>query len=152
MLVIGIGNSYRSDDGAGPAVLALLRSMKLPGVQLLECDGDGSVLLDAWQGADAVVLIDAVSSGAPHGTLYRFDLLARPLPRDITFQSTHAFGVAEALELGRVLNQLPASLTLYAIEGKRFATGTALSNEVNAAVQELARQLERDLAMLSSQM
>src|SRR5579859_3929386 len=113
MLVIGIGNSYRNDDGVGPAVLALLRTMQLPGVRLLECDGDCSALLAAWQGADAVVLVDAVSSSASPGTIYRFDLLAQELPRDLSFHSTHAFGVAEALALGRVLEQLPASLTLY---------------------------------------
>lgn len=146
MLVIGIGNSYRSDDGVGPAVLALLRTMNLPGVRLLECDGDCSALLEAWQGSDAVFLIDAVSSNAPPGTLYRFDLLTQVLPRDVSFQSTHAFGVAEALALGRVLNQLPARLTLYAIEGKCFATGTDLSDEVASAVQQVVRQLERDLA------
>src|SRR5690349_7192119 len=146
MLVIGIGNSYRSDDGAGPAVLALLRTMHLPGVWLLECDGDCSILLEAWQGADAVVLVDAVSSSAPPGTIYHFDLLARQLPRDLSFQSTHAFGVAEALELGRVLNQLPASLTLYAIEGKSFATGIGLSDEVTPAVQEVAQQLKCNLS------
>lgn len=145
MLVIGIGNTYRGDDGAGPAVLALLRAMQLPDVRLLECDGDCSTLLDAWQGSDTVVLIDAVSSSAPPGTIYHFDLLVQELPRDLSFQSTHAFGVAEALELGRVLNQLPASLTLYAVEGKCFATGTGLSDEVASAVQEVARQLECDL-------
>src|SRR5690348_14839924 len=104
MLVIGIGNHYRGDDGIGPAVLALLNTMHLPGVRLLECDGDCSALLDAWQGADVVVLVDAVSSKAPPGTIYRFDLLARQLPRDLSFQSTHTFGVSEALALGRVLN------------------------------------------------
>ncbi len=145
MLVIGIGNSYRSDDGVGPAVVALLRTMQLPGVRMLDCDGDCSPLLDAWQGADDVVLIDAVSSSAPSGTIYRLDLLAQELPRDLSFQSTHAFGVAEALALGRVLNQLPASLMLYAIEGKCFATGTGLSDEVASAVWEVIRQLERDL-------
>ena len=145
MLVIGIGNSYRSDDGVGPAVLALFRAMRLPGVWLLECDGDCSALLDAWRGADVVVLIDAVSSKAPPGTIYRLDLLARQLPHDVSFQSTHAFGVSEALELGRVLNQLPASLMLYAIEGKCFATGSGLSDEVASVVQEVAWQLGRDL-------
>lgn len=145
MLVIGIGNSYRSDDGVGPAVLALLKARQLPGAQLLECDGDCSTLLDAWQGANAVVLVDAVSSNAPPGTIFRFDLLAQEFPRDLSFQSTHAFGVAEALALGRVLKQLPARLALYAIEGKSFATGIGLSGEVRSAVQEVARQLEREL-------
>jgi hydrogenase maturation protease len=144
MLVIGVGNVYRGDDGAGPAVIALLRAEGLPGARLLECDGDCSALLDAWHGAGAVVLIDAVSSGARPGTIYRFDALARTLPREVSFQSTHAFGVAEALALGRTLGQLPANLIIYAIEGKTFTTGTGLSGEVEPAVQEVAQQVKRD--------
>ena len=145
-LVIGIGNRYRSDDGAGPAALDLLRAKGLSGVRLLECDGDGAALLDAWQGAGAVVLIDAVSSGAPPGLVYRFDLLAQELPAEVSFQSTHAFGVAEALALARVLGQLPVRLVLYAIEGRSFVAGVGLSSEVLLAVQEVARQVEHELA------
>lgn len=144
MLVIGVGNTYRGDDGAGPAVIALLRAEELPGVQLLECDGDCSALLEAWHGADAVVLIDAVSSGARSGTIYRFDALAQPLPREVSFQSTHAFGVAEALALGHTLGQLPVNLIIYAVEGKTFATGIGLSTEVESAVQEVAQQVKRE--------
>jgi hydrogenase maturation protease len=146
MLVIGVGNAYRGDDGVGPTVLELLRVEELPGVRLLACDGDCSTLLDAWHEAGAVVLIDAVSSGAPPGTIYRIDALAQALPREISFQSTHAFGVAEALALGRTLGYLPASLIIYAIEGRNFATGAGLSDEVEAAVQQVALQLARDLA------
>lgn len=145
MLVIGVGNVYRGDDGAGPAVIALLREEELPGVRLLECDGDCSALLDAWHEAGTVLLIDAVSSGAPPGTIYRFDALARPLPRQVSFQSTHAFGVVEALALGRTLCQLPANLIIYAIEGKTFATGIGFSPEVESAVQEVAQQVKREL-------
>src|SRR5579884_3550241 len=136
MLVIGIGNRYRSDDGAGPAALELLRIERLPGVRLLECEGEASSLLDAWQGAGAVVLIDAASSHAAPGTIYRFDLLAQPLP----------FEVSQAIELGRVLHQLPTSLILYAIEGKSFAAGTGLSREVALAVHEVVQHLKRELA------
>jgi hydrogenase maturation protease len=146
MLVIGVGNTYRGDDGAGPAVIALLRAEELPGVRMLECDGDCSALLDAWHGADAVILIDAVSSGARPGTIYRFDALAQALPREVSFQSTHAFGVAEALALGRTLGQLPSSLILYAIQGRNFATGIGLSPEVESAVQVVAQQLKGNLA------
>jgi len=145
MLVIGVGNIYRGDDGAGPAVIAMLRAEVPSGARLLECDGDCSALLDAWHGVDTVVLIDAVSSGAPPGTIYRFDALAQPLPRQVSFQSTHAFGVAEALALGRTLGQLPANLIVYAIEGKTFANSVGLSLEVEPAVQEVAQQVKREL-------
>ena len=144
MLVIGVGNTYRGDDGAGPAVVAMLRAKKLPSVRLLESDGDCTGLLDAWQNVGVVIVIDAASSNAPPGTLYCFDALSQPLPRDISFHSTHAFGLSEAIALGRTLGQLPASLLLYAIEGKTFATGVGLSQEVELAVREVVLRVERD--------
>ena len=92
-----------------------------------------------------VILIDAVSSGAPPGTLYRFDALTQPMPGRYSFHSTHAFGVAEAIELARALHVLPPNLIVYAIEGKNFATGVGLSPEVEQAVQRVVEQVTREV-------
>lgn len=155
ILVIGVGNAYRGDDGAGLAVIDLLRAERnevLPDAQLVVCDGDCSLLLEMWDNAGAVILIDAVSSGASPGTIYRFDALARPspLPGEVSFHSTHAFGVSEALEMGRVLHQLPARLILYGIEGKSFANGTSLSHEAELAARDVAQRVKRELIDLQS--
>jgi len=57
--------------------------------------------------------------------------------------STHAFGLQEAIELSRVLQQLPKRLVIYGIEGKSFAIGERLSKEVSQALsQAVARILE----------
>lgn len=153
ILVIGVGNAYRGDDGAGLAVIDLLRAERqegLPNAQLVDCDGDCSLLLEMWDNADAVILIDAVSSGARPGTIYRIDALAQPcpLPGEVSFHSTHALGVSEALEMGRVLHQLPTRLILYGIEGKSFASGTGLSHDVELATREVAQRVKRELIVL----
>jgi hydrogenase maturation protease len=85
--------------------------------------------------------VDSASSpDTPPGTIHRFDALARALPTGL-LSSTHAFGVAEAIELARALGRLPASLTVYAIEGARFEVGQDLSPEVAAAIGRLVDQL-----------
>jgi hydrogenase maturation protease len=64
--------------------------------------------------------------------------------------STHAFSVAEAVELARSLDQLPAHLVVYGIEGANFAAGVELSpaveQAVEAAVERLAQEI-RDVLM-----
>ena len=140
ILVIGIGNDYRSDDGAGLAVARAIQAQNVPWITCRECDGDGTTLLEMWAGARVVILIDATSSGAPLGTIHLFDTLAPSLPTiDLTtFLSSHAFGVGEGLRLAQTFHQLPEHLMIYGIEGKTFIAGTTLSPEVTRAVQEVA--------------
>ena len=54
-------------------------------------------------------MIDGVSSGAAPGTLHRFEVADEPLPAELFSSSTHALGVAEAVELARELDRLPAA-------------------------------------------
>ena len=57
----------RSDDAVGLEVARRLRATLLDGVEVLEREGEPTSLLAAWEGADAVWLVDAVLSGAAPG-------------------------------------------------------------------------------------
>ena len=74
-------------------------------------EGEPVGLIEEWTGADAVIVVDAVSSGAPPGTIHRLDPLAEPIPAALSQGSTHAFGLAETIELARALDRLPRRLT-----------------------------------------
>ena len=145
ILLIGVGNAYRSDDGVGLVVIRALQAKELPDTSCIESNGDGGALMEAWASPNKVILIDAVASGAKPGTIHRFDALTQPLPADLSFLSTHAFGVAEALQLAHALHRLPASLVVYGIEGKNFTAGTGLSSEVENAAREVIEQITRRL-------
>ncbi len=143
-MVIGVGNAFRGDDAAGLEVASRLGERVGEGVRVVECEGEPSRLLDAWEGAEEAIVVDAVSSGAAPGTLHHHDALAGPLPVAL-FQaaSTHAVGVGEAVELGRALERLPARLEIYGIEGARFGLGEEMSPEVAGAVAALVDRLAR---------
>jgi hydrogenase maturation protease len=145
VLVIGVGNDYRSDDAVGLVVVRTLKAKQLPGILCLESDGDGTTLLETWSHASRVIIIDAISSGTQPGTIHRFDALTQLLPASYSFSSTHAFGVAEAIQLARTLDQLPASLVVYGVEGREFVAGVGLSAEVEQAVQEVVELVEGDV-------
>jgi len=71
-VVIGVGNDFRRDDGAGLAVAGRLRGRVPGGVSVVECEQEPSRLLDAWSGADRAFVVDACSGGGPAGTVHRF--------------------------------------------------------------------------------
>src|SRR5579863_6865360 len=145
ILVIGIGNEYRSDDGVGLFVARKLQDMRIPDIVIMESSGDGAALIEAWEAASRVILIDAAFSGAEPGTVYRFDVALQPLTKSFSFHSTHAFGVAEAIGLAQALQRLPSSLIVYAIEGKNFAAGIGLSLEVAEAAQKVVGQVIQEV-------
>jgi len=105
---------------------------------VIEQSGEPSSLLERFEGAERLWLLDAVSSGAPAGTLHRFDATAAELPSALFRTSTHHLGLAEAVELGRALGRLPAQLVVVGIEGERFDPGEGLSPAVEAAVARAA--------------
>ncbi len=135
LLVIGIGSEDRGDDAAG---LLVARRLRLQGVNAVEHTGDGLALMECWSDARRVILIDTIVTGSPEGTIR--DATHLPVLRE-RHASSHGFGLAEALELGKVLGRLPPSLTIYGIEGKNFERGAPVSEAVLEAVDRVVRTL-----------
>lgn len=135
--VVGVGHPHRGDDVAGLLAARLLRGLEVT---------DAAALLDAFEGAEAVVILDAMRSGRPPGTVERFDAVASPLPAaSLRPASTHSFGVAEAIELARILGRLPPRLVVIGIEGERFGVGEAPSAAATEGAARAASLAEADL-------
>jgi len=145
ILVIGVGNSYRGDDGVGPFIAQRLRENKLPETVAISEGRAGASLMDTWLGASLVIIIDAMNSGDLPGKIRHFDARREPLPKMFFPSTTHHFGVAEAVELARVLDRLPPSIIIYGIEGKSFEQGIGLSPEVLKAAKEIEGRVLRDI-------
>jgi hydrogenase maturation protease len=119
--------------------------LRAAGATVLDCGDEPTRLLDLWAGLDTVVVVDAVRSGATPGTLHRVDAGDRPLPRDIGLASTHAMGIADALELGRSLGRAPARVVVLGLEGASFAPGEELTPAVEAALEPLVAAVLAEL-------
>jgi hydrogenase maturation protease len=148
VLVIGIGNPDRGDDGCAAAVITRLQASTPPGVVLRARNGDILALLDEWDGFDTVILIDAAAPVARPGQVHRLDLTAGPLLIGSSQPSTHAFGLGETVELARNLGRLPRRFVLYLVEGESFAAGGSLSPAVAAATDRMAESIRFDIARL----
>lgn len=137
MRIIGCGNPERMDDGAGVLVAQRLRALGVAaGIQ----SGEALALIEAWRGADDVIVVDTVVAGAPVGTVHLWDS-QQSLPLVSSPASSHGLGVAEAIELARALGRLPQRLRVYGIEGVRFGFGSRLSPELCLAVEQVVQHL-----------
>lgn len=153
VLLMGIGNAHRNDDGAGLAVVGALRD-RLPeglaerAVVRLGAP-DAAALVEAWGDAALAVIVDAVASGAAPGTVHRleagdWDGLGARLPARPQ-GSTHGLGLGEAIALGRALGRMPRRLVVFGIEGTDFGHGERLSPPVLAALPAATECVLREL-------
>jgi hydrogenase maturation protease len=140
-----LGSRYRGDDAVGPLVGDRLRTR---GVEVVDCGDEPTRLIDRFAGLELAVVVDAVRSTAPVGTVHRVDGEGGGLPRDPGMASTHAIAVTEALALAEALGRAPTHVVLVGIEGRAFGMGDPLSPEVedalDAATDEVMRTLEGD--------
>jgi hydrogenase maturation protease len=138
MIVIGLGNDFRHDDAVG---LIAARRLRERGVAAEEHEGDLATLMDRWKHSDGVILIDAVTSGAIPGTVHRLDVSALPLNRELFKSSTHALGLADAVELSRTLGTLPVRVLVFGLEVLDLSAGVGLSPDVARALPVLVEEV-----------
>ncbi len=141
-LLIGIGNPFRRDDGVGIQIAEKVRAMHLAGVEVHTLSGEGTALMESWLEAEQVVIVDAVRSNATPGKIHEIDASMVRVPSEFFHYSSHAFGVAEAIELSRVLNQLPPRVNVIGIEGKDFSEGTGFTSEVEIAAEQVLAKIQ----------
>ncbi|MEW6127240.1 MAG: hydrogenase maturation protease [Acidobacteriota bacterium] len=146
-LIIGVGNRYRHDDAVGLIIASRLCAKLSDDCEIIAHSGEGAALMEMLKDKNSVIIIDAVSSGATVGTIHRLNANAQKIPTNFFNYSTHAFSLAEAIEMARVLHQLPERLLIYGIEGENFTMGEGLSS----AVERAAREVESEILRLAQQ-
>lgn len=141
LLVVGLGNDHRRDDRCGLEVVRLLRGRLPPTVRLLEGPRDAARLLDLWEGARHVIVIDAMQGHGPPGSVRRWELTPAGGLESLPATSTHGLGLAEAVEIGRSLGRLPDRLTVFGIEVTELGVGDGLAPEVAHGVGVVVEQV-----------
>lgn len=86
-------------------------------------------------------MVDAVRSGAAPGTVVTLDACCRSIPTNFFHYSTHAFSLAEGIEVARRLHRLPSGLLVIGIEGASFAPGELLTDQVARSVQPVVDRI-----------
>jgi hydrogenase maturation protease len=129
-----LGSRERGDDAAGPLIGDRLASA---GATLLDCGEDPTRLLDLWAGLELVVIVDAVRSGAPAGTVHQVELAAGA-PAGVALATSHAVTATDALAMARALGRAPHRAILIGVEGTAFGIGDPMTPAVAAALDAAA--------------
>jgi hydrogenase maturation protease len=143
IVVLGCGNPNRSDDGAGPAVIDMLRNRQLPAaVRLFDVGTDGMAVIYKARGATHLLIVDArVPMGTP-GSVYEVpgEVLAVPPARGA---GLHEFRWDNAIYAGQRIygDAFPAHVTVFLIEAETLALGLSLSPAVSTAVELVANKV-----------
>lgn len=146
IVVIGIGNVMRSDDGIGAKVVEELAASGLSSdVDLLALDGEPTRLIDAWDARRLAVVVDAVAGGAEAGTIHRLEVGVDRIPDWSSEPSSHSGGLAEAVALAEVLARTADRLVIYGIEPLTVDDGVGLSPEVAASVGATAARIRGEV-------
>jgi hydrogenase maturation protease len=109
ILVAGVGNVLRGDDGFGPAVTELLTGLP-EGAEVIETGTGGIALLqELMVGCSGLILIDAVERGAPPGTVFYIEpevAMGEHVP-DI-----HLANPARVLSMAKTMGILPERVVI----------------------------------------
>ena len=142
-LVLGIGNILLRDEGLGVRVIEAMQAMRLAAdIELLDGGTSGADLINEIADREKLIVIDAMSTDAEPGTVFR--LGADELLEDAkTTISLHEFGLLDTLMMARHLGCHPKQVVIFGVQPKRVEPGLALSSEV---AEVLPRLIELVLA------
>jgi hydrogenase maturation protease len=138
VLVLGLGNLLRGDDGIGPRVVAELMRRGLPqGITALDGGTAGFDLLNVLEGWERVVIVDAADVGQEPGRFVRFTLDEARLAGSADALSLHHAGLAEALALAEALSQPLPEIVIFGVQPAAMELGEGLSATVEATLPAL---------------
>ncbi len=146
ILLAGVGNESRRDDALGLAVVRQISRDPPPGVLIAEFQGDLTDILDLWQGRRLAVVVDAMRTSLPPGTIVRSEVFGPGFEGSPTPSSTHGLSLGHAVGLGRALGKLPEEIVLFTIEAREVRMGIGLSQEVGSAIPRVVAQVLAEVA------
>ncbi len=157
-IIIGLGNPVLTDDSVGPKIAQELRQRLAgqSGVAVVELYTGGLRLVETMVGYDQAIVIDAMVSGEPAGTIHELDVA--DLPKTRSAHSSHDGSLSAAMELVRAVGlRLPGEIRIWAIEAADVATFSEnlspcverAAAQVIQVIEEVLRSLQAPLPVVS---
>lgn len=145
VIILGIGNPLRSDDGVGIHVIEALRKESLPtGTDLLE-GLTGLDIIGAIKGCDKVIIVDAIMTASEPGTIFKLSLQDLSITKTLHHFSTHEMDFPSMLELGKKIfpGQIAEDITIIAIQAEDVTTiSEKCTPEVEKSIREVVQLIK----------
>lgn len=152
ILVAGVGNLIQMDDGVGVHVIQELEKQEIPeNVKLFDGGTLGIDLLPWIEGHEYLILIDALKSDQPAGTIFRFQ------PEDIDYDdapktSIHQLGLIDSLKMCSLTGISPKEVVIFAVQPEVIDWGETLSPAVAATIPKLIRLVQNEINRINKTM
>lgn len=147
VLILGAGNLLLSDDGAGIHVIQRLQEVvELPEeVRVLDGGTLGLNLLPFLEGVSYLVIVDAMETGQPPGTLRR--LAGDEVPAYLSIKmSPHQIGLPDMLFAAKLRDLYPREVVVWGVQPGSTEVGLELTPAVAAQVDLLVAKILEELA------
>jgi hydrogenase maturation protease len=144
--VVGVGNLLIGDDGVGIHAVQMLESMDLPDhVEVFDADSNTFLLLEAIDGRDRAIVIDAYENGKEPGTVQKFKIDTKNLPDSDIKLSLHDMDFFEGLKMGETADiKLPKEIVVIGVEPGSLEAGMELSPDVKAVLPEIIDKIKEE--------
>jgi len=146
-LLLGLGNLLMNDDSLGVRIVQqLITEYRFPdGLKLLDGGTLGLDLLPYLEGVERLLVVDAVDTGSPPGTLVR--LAGDEIPYALaTKVSPHQMGLKDLLTVADLQGHAPGEMVLWGIQPASIEMDLRLSPEVAASMTPLLQEVLGELA------
>jgi hydrogenase maturation protease len=151
VVVLGVGNTLMQDDGVGVWALRFFaETYELPpNVRPVDGGVAGLRWLSILDGAESVVIVDAMTGSGPPGSIYRLDGAALPVHRGV-LMSAHEIGIAEVLSVAELLGMRPR-IRIVGVQPQRCRdVGLDLTPPVREALPLVAAAIAEELSGLGA--
>jgi len=146
-LVLGVGNLLLSDEGIGiHAIRKLVDSQVLPeDIEIVDGGTAGLNLLTYLEGVDRLVIIDAVETGGPPGTLVR--IAGDRVPAYLALKiSPHEITLPDFLAASKLRDLYPNEVIIWGMQPGSLEVGIDLSADVEEKLSALVDHVIEEFA------
>jgi hydrogenase maturation protease len=146
-LLLGVGNLLLSDEGVGIHVVRRLQEVaQLPeDVEVVDGGTSGLELMHHLDGVSRLIVVDAIETGQPPGTLAR--IAGDQVPAHLSLKiSPHEIGLPEMLLAAKLRGLYPDEVVVWGAQPDTCKVGLELSPAVAAQVDVLVEKILRELA------
>ena len=146
-VVLGVGNELFKDEGVGVHTARILQAELLTSggnVEVIE----GGTSPDIWSlidGADKLIIVDAVRGGCEPGTIYRFTPQQIVVDRGIV-TSVHQMGILENLSLMELVGGKPKETVIIGVEPSELEPGLELSAKLQERMPKIIQTVLEEIS------
>ena len=154
VLILGLGNTLLGDDGLGPALIEQMSQEQdedrlSDRIEFLDGGTQGLALLGHLSGREAIIIVDALATGAPPGTTTILNVSEVFQMGANRADTSHEGNAGELLAVAKVLDELPDRVFVVGVEPQNVAIGYGLSEPVRKALPIAANRVTALLTELS---